>query len=108
MNPDGKLTIGHTYYPENKDRLLISGDLDIQTAHQLKVFVDRLIQQGKNNLILDLKDLAYLDSSGYGAIVDASRRTRATSGSLDLANMPNWMAEFFDLSVLEIAEESFI
>jgi len=102
MNPNGRLIIDHEPGDEDGHTLSLSGDLDVQTAPQLRVFIDRMIRQGKVNLTLDLSKLSYLDTSGYVAIVDATRLTRAGSGKLDLTNMPPWMTDFFDLSVLEI------
>ena len=101
MEPIEKLIIDHMPGEQDHHTLLLSGDLDIQTAPQLRKLIDRLIHEGNVNLILDLSRLSYLDSSGYGAIVDATRRTKATAGRLGLANMPAWMGDFFDLSVLD-------
>lgn len=101
MNTNGKLVIDHSAAGENRYTLTLTGDLDVQTAPKLRRFINGMIREGKNNLILDLGNLSYLDSSGYGVIVDATRKTRATRGSLDIANMPSWIEEFFDLSVLE-------
>jgi anti-anti-sigma factor len=98
MDTNGKLVIDHSQTDDNRCRLVLSGDLDIQTAPQLRKFIDRLIREGNINLTLDLGKLSYLDSSGYFAIVDA---TRATRGKVDIANLPNWMTEFFDMSVLD-------
>lgn len=101
MDTNGKLVIDHSQIEGNQCKLELSGDLDIQTAPQLRKFIDRMIKEGNINLTLDLGKLSYLDSSGYFAIVDATRRTRATSGKLDLTNLPTWIHDFFDLSVLE-------
>jgi anti-sigma B factor antagonist len=101
MNLNGKLTISHSHEEMEGHTLELAGDLDVQTAPLLQRFIDRMIVEGKINLTLDLSRLSYLDSSGYGAIIDAGRRTKATSGKLDLANLPAWMSEFFDLTMLE-------
>ena len=101
VNPDEKLTINESREGKDILTLEISGDLDIKTAPKLKRFIDRMIQSGEVNLRLDLSMLSYLDSSGYGVLVDATRRTRATQGRLDLTNLPPWMTDFFDLSALE-------
>lgn len=101
MEQNGKLTIDHSREEQDTLILTLSGDLDVKTAPQLRNFLDKLMQKGVINLKLDLSKLSYLDSSGYGVLVDASRRTRSTKGRLDLENLPPWMTEFFDLSALE-------
>jgi anti-anti-sigma factor len=101
MNETGKLIIDHNREGQGTIILTISGDLDVKTAPQLKKFIESVIKEGDINLKLDLSRLSYLDSSGYGVLVDATRRTKAIKGSLDLSNMPPWMTEFFDMSALE-------
>jgi anti-sigma B factor antagonist len=101
MNLDGKLIISHEQ-DENDDLVLIlSGDLDVRTAPQLRNFIERVVNEGVANVRLDLSRLSYLDSSGFIALVDATRRTKGARCRLDLANMPRWMTEFFDLKALE-------
>ena len=81
--------------------LILSGDLDVRTAPILRNFIDKAINNGDVNLHLDLSKLSYLDSSGYVALVEANRRTRATSGSLSLTKLPQHLRDFFDMTVLE-------
>ena len=101
MNGEEKLIISQSRDDRDTVILSLSGDLDIQTAQQLRNFIDKHIQEGNTNLKFDLSKLSYLDSSGYGVLVDASRRTQITQGKVDLANMPPWMTDFFDMSALE-------
>ncbi len=101
MDPSGKLIINHSRDEENNLTLFLSGDLDIRTAPQLKRFIDTLIKEGADCLRLDLSRLSYLDSSGYVALIDATRRSQSTKCQLNLTNMPPWMTEFFDMSALE-------
>ncbi|MCX6646737.1 MAG: STAS domain-containing protein [bacterium] len=101
MNREEKLIINQSMDDRDTVILALSGDLDIQTAQQLRNFIDKHIQEGNTNIKFDLSKLCYLDSSGYGVLVDASRRTRIKQGKVDLANMPPWMTDFFDMSALE-------
>src|SRR5512133_3639577 len=53
----------------------LTGDLDMATAPRL----DRLLREPRLQarvIVLDLRDLAFVDSSGVHAIVDASVRSR--------------------------------
>ncbi len=102
MNPNGKLIINHTTDDENNNILIISGDLDIQTAPQLRRFIDEKIKEGTENLRLDLSQLSYLDSSGYGVLFDATRSTNNARCRLNTSSMPPWMTDFFDMSVLDL------
>ena len=101
MDSRGKLIINHSQEEEDSLVLFLSGDLDVQTAPQLKRFIDRMIGEGAVNMKLDLSRLSYLDSSGYIVLINATRSARGTRCRLNLTNMPPWMTEFFDLSALE-------
>jgi anti-sigma B factor antagonist len=101
MHTMGNLIINHTTDEEDNLTLILAGDLDIQTAPQLRNFIDRLVREGALKVRLDLSQLSYLDSSGYGALVDATRMARSTECNVDFANLPAWITEFFDLSALE-------
>lgn len=96
-----RLKIDHSTENQSEVVLILSGDLDIQTAPKLRRLIESVINEGNVNLRLDLSKLSYLDSSGYGVLVDANRKTRATHGSLKLTKLPPWMQEFFDLAAIE-------
>jgi anti-anti-sigma factor len=100
MNEE-KLIINQHEDDGNTVILSLSGDLDIQTAQQLRNFIDKYLEEGGKNLKFDLSRLSYLDSSGYGVLLDASRRAMSATGKVNLTNMPPWMTDFFDLSALE-------
>lgn len=102
MKPTKKLIISQTR--DNGDTVILSlkGDLDIQTAPQLRNFIEKFLEDGNSNIKLDLSKLSYLDSSGYGALLDASRLTGITRSKIDFTNMPACITEFFDISALEI------
>lgn len=102
MKPTKKLIISQTRDDGDTVILSLKGDLDIQTAPQLRNFIEKFLEDGNSNLKLDLSKLSYLDSSGYGALLDASRLTGITQSKVDFSNMPDCISEFFDISALEI------
>jgi anti-sigma B factor antagonist len=67
--------------PPDIDRALVhvSGELDIATAPQLE---QRLRESRGRVAVLDLSALAFMDSSGVHAIVDAGIRARQAGGRL--------------------------
>ncbi|HEX9743828.1 MAG TPA: STAS domain-containing protein [bacterium] len=101
MNKDDKLTIVRSGGEGEPIILMLSGDLDVRTAPKLRNFVESVIREGNLDIKLDLSRLSYLDSSGYGALVDANRRTKSTQGNIILTNLPRWMSEFFDMVSLD-------
>jgi anti-anti-sigma factor len=59
-----------------------SGTLDLATAPQLQRHLDALIDDGAALIVLRLRDVEFLDSSGIRTIVHAARRLRDDGGQL--------------------------
>ncbi len=59
--------------------LRIAGEVDVYTAPQLRECVIRLLADGVRHVIADLREVAFLDSAGLGALVGShsSRRNPA-------------------------------
>lgn len=63
------------------------GDLDLSTAEHMKRTLSQLIDKGQAKLVLDLANVAYVDSSGLGALVGAMKQARAAGGNLRLCGI---------------------
>ena len=51
-----------------------SGELDINASRALAPELDRVAAQESGELLIDLSDVSFVDSTGLGAIVQAHRR----------------------------------
>jgi anti-sigma B factor antagonist len=58
--------------------------LDIEVAAEFRGMLLSLIEQGNRHLIVDLKDVTFIDSSGLGALVSALKTLKRGSGSGDV------------------------
>jgi anti-sigma B factor antagonist len=54
--------------------LVISGELDLETAPAARQLLEKLLERSPRDLVFDFSDLRYLDSSGLGVILLARRR----------------------------------
>jgi len=60
------------------------GDLDVASAAELRHTLHELVVEGRVHVVLDLRQVGFLDSSGLGVLVAAQRKLRAFRGSLVL------------------------
>lgn len=57
--------------------LTLSGDFDMATTFRLESELDRLLaEHDVRGLVLDLRDVRFMDSSGLGALLSIRERTR--------------------------------
>ncbi|HEX5097295.1 MAG TPA: STAS domain-containing protein, partial [Acidimicrobiia bacterium] len=64
--------------------LSISGELDAYTAPGLEDQIARLMTEGTSDIVLDLSQTEFLDSSGLRAILTAQRKLTEQHGKLTL------------------------
>jgi anti-anti-sigma factor len=66
---------------EGQDVLVVTGDVDLATAHELVAAADGLASSGGARLLrLDLAGVTFLDSTGISALLEI-RRAAARSGA---------------------------
>lgn len=65
----------------------LSGILDCVQADNLNQMADEYLAEGANVLLIDLKELHFLDSSGLGALVTVLKKIRAIEGKLYLCSL---------------------
>ena len=77
------LKLGH-YATDGIEVIDVQGEIDIYTAPRLRELLIDLVSQGSYQLIVNLDEVGFLDSTGLGVLVGGLRRVRAHNGSLDL------------------------
>lgn len=58
------------------------GSMDIATSPAARGALSEAIDGGANNLIVDMRQLEFLDSTGLGVLIGAHRRAAEKGGSL--------------------------
>ena len=62
--------------------VVIAGELDVCTAPQLRRELFALTEAGCINIIVDLDEVTFMDSSALGVLIGALRRVRELGGTL--------------------------
>jgi len=74
------------------------GRLDITNAAQLRKQVAEITNNKPNLLLVDLKNVSFMDSSGLGALVSALKAMRAIGAEMVLCSPNEQVNMLFDLT----------
>ena len=88
----------------------LSGKITIgEGSVQLRDAVEKLLEAGRNRIVLNLAGVSYVDSSGIGELVSRYTTTKNTGGRLKLLNLPKKIKDLLMitklLTVFEIYED---
>ena len=81
--------------------LALSGKLMLDDAGKLKDKVSRLLDAGHVNIVLDLANLTYMDSSGLGQMVSC-HTTALQKGAVKLANLHTRVQDLLVITKLNV------
>ncbi len=81
--------------------LTLYGHLDAVTAPELKSELKRLVAEGHNQLVADLTEVSFIDSSGLSALVSGLKAAREAGGTLRLAGLNEQTRTAFRLTLLD-------
>jgi len=74
--------------------------IDAHNSADLKDFILHMIEQGQINLIVQMENVRFVDSSGLGALLSGFKHAEAKSGKLSLSNLQNQVLSMFELTRL--------
>ncbi len=86
----------HSLMPER-----VSGALVSSTCQNLRDTIMELSATGRNNVMIDLAEAPYLDTSGIGVLIGLKATLSRRGGSLNLRNLPPKVAETFRMMRLD-------
>jgi anti-sigma B factor antagonist len=78
--------------------LACQGRMDAQVSGLLKESILELLDKGATELVVDLENLEFLDSSGLGALVSCLRRIKEKKGEIKLAGLRPEVRSIFDIT----------
>jgi anti-sigma B factor antagonist len=76
----------------------LTGEIDVSCAPQLKDLLQGLIDEGKNQLLIDLTGVPFMDSTGLGIFINALKRSRQANGEIKLVNPQEGLRKVFSIT----------
>ena len=87
----------------------VVGEVDVSNADQLRSTLDEGLSAGETDLVVDLAEVPYIDSTGIGVLVGAAHRAAEKGVRLEVARPQRNVARVFGMlgvtSELNIGEE---
>lgn len=87
---------------ENKDEYLVTvkGELDVYTAPELKQVFEPIAATGEHNLVVDLSELNYMDSTGLGIFVGTLKDLNKHNKELHVLGVNDRIMKLFEITGL--------
>jgi anti-sigma B factor antagonist len=85
---------------DGRPRLAIAGELDLSSAPELERSLSALQADGRP-VVLDMRDVSFMDSSGLRVILAADSRARSSGSRLLLVAGPPGVQRVFQLTLLD-------
>jgi anti-sigma B factor antagonist len=80
--------------------VVLSGELDAFTSRLLRDRLVGLFEEGQADIVIDLTDVDFIDSTAAGVLVGALRRARAAGGDVHLRGPSAATRQVFEVSGL--------
>ena len=78
----------------------IKGEVDLYNAPDIKDTIKGCIDKGKKEIIINLKEVSYIDSSGIGVLISSLSNLKKISGSLKILHVYDSVKKVFELTKL--------
>jgi anti-sigma B factor antagonist len=85
----------------------VDGEIDVYTVPRFKEHLSSLIEEGNQNILVNLKKVGYMDSSGFGALLGATKRLRPQGGRLGLVSCNQVIGRMLKITRLNTIFEMF-
>ena len=81
--------------------IALSGEVDLYTAPEFKQQLLETIGQGTKEVVVDLSDTTFIDSTTLGVLVGGVKRLRPNGGRLSLVCTDRNIAKIFEITGLD-------
>ncbi len=76
----------------------VGGELDLEVASQMRAAVEPLLGRVDQRLVINLHDLAYIDSTGIGILISILKARHERQAPFDVEQVPGHIRKLFDMA----------
>ncbi|QLE41843.1 STAS domain-containing protein [Nostoc sp. C052] len=87
--------------------LELSGILDGIRGNELRREVSDILLAGADVLLIDMKEVKFIDSSGLGSLVSAMQMVRSANGKLFVCSVSDQVRMLFELTKMDRIFQTF-
>jgi anti-sigma B factor antagonist len=81
--------------------LVPAGVLDSTQAEEVRTQVDGALATGAKTLLMDLKDITFIDSSGLGTLVSVLKKVRSQNSEMVVCSINPQVKMLFELTSMD-------
>jgi anti-sigma B factor antagonist len=85
----------------NVDVIAPSGILDSTKAEEFRGIVEQMLADGIDVILIDLKDITFIDSSGLGTLVILLKKVRSLERRLCICSINDQVRMLFELTSMD-------
>lgn len=95
---------------DGKTMVSVEGEIDAYTAPKLREALLPLAEASNPTLIVNLKNVSYMDSTGLGIFVGLLKAVRSKNGQLNLVELSDRLVRLFSITglsdIIDISSKS--
>lgn len=85
----------------NSVKVTLNGEIDIYTSNELKEKLYSIVDTNQKDLIIDCKELNYIDSTGLGIFVGALKKAKQYEKKIVIVNLKDNIKKLFTITGLD-------
>lgn len=82
-------------------QIILSGEIDIYTSQSFKNELNEVVKSTRGDILIDCKELTYIDSTGLGILVGALKEIRKEDNNIHICNLKDNIKKLFLITGLD-------
>jgi anti-sigma B factor antagonist len=78
----------------------VVGEMDLYNSFKLKELVEKMIEEKKNKIIINLESLEYIDSGGIGTLININSIMKKNNQKFQIVNVKGLVRRVIELTKL--------